>query len=88
MSCRARIEAALARAGRQDLNPAHVEAHLRAEHGTLDNLAPTAFAAHVPCVVPYVVGETLPSARYDVGFYDCKPGRIPVDSLAMSRRAR
>lgn len=30
-----------------DSNPRHVEAHMRAEHGTLDALSPTKFATAV-----------------------------------------
>jgi hypothetical protein len=54
MSYRTLIEAALARAGRADVNPAHVEAHMRAEHGTLDHLAPAAFRRRALAVIKYV----------------------------------
>lgn len=58
MTYRALIEAALAKAGRADVNPSHVEAHMRAEHGTLDHLAPAAFRRKALAVIPYIDGMT------------------------------
>jgi len=52
------IRVALARAGRIGMNPDHVEAYMRLEHGTLDALSPAQFRAEVETAAACVLASS------------------------------